>query len=202
MGVVVEVVGAESQRDVVAGFWAEHDATQHTHLGVEIERRLPIENFRGDRFLWTWAIVGLEFSHCDPPWANSSGLGAQHHTLDLTDGPGDPSYLLRVGSRRNDPYLEVGFDLLMQMYFDGVESQFSEWTFEPNLIGRQREVRLLQRRHNLWSADAAIEVTFVVGIRFDSNTLLTQRIGQRLQVAKRDLSMACSLALCFSTIRL
>ena len=124
MGLVVEVVGADDQRHVVADVGQQQHAAQHPALGFQAARRLPVEDFRRDsgRRLadpskrWTVAMSGLLF------W-----LGGYF-----------------VGDRRHDPDLEFAFDLLAQVDQHGVQAQFLERTLEPDLVGGDGDLVALQ----------------------------------------------------------
>ena len=60
IGVVVEIVRPDDQRDVVAHVGQQQNAAQHGLFRVQIARRLAIENFGGDRrlarALWSSAL--------------------------------------------------------------------------------------------------------------------------------------------------
>ncbi len=83
-----------------------------------------------------------------------------------------------VGHSWNDPNLEFAFDLLTQMNLDRVESQFLEWTFETNLIWSDGDVVLLESLDDIVSTNRAVEMTFVVGVGFDRDALVSELFGQ------------------------
>ena len=75
--------------------------------------------------------------------------------------------------------------------------------FEADLVGGDVKCRLLQGGDDLGGADGAVEMAFVVGVGLDRDALLGERVGQlRAASARRAFSISCSLARCFSTIRL
>ena len=66
----------------------------------------------------------------------------------------------------------------MKLDFNRVQAQFLEDTFELDLIRCDVEILLLKCRNDFRGTHRAIQMTFVIGIGFDSNALLAERIGE------------------------
>ena len=73
---------------------------------------------------------------------------------------------------RNDPHLEFAFDFARKSELDGVEAEFLKDAFQANLVGVQRDVVLLESRHDLRRADAAVEVTVFGRVGLDRDAML------------------------------
>ena len=72
----------------------------------------------------------------------------------------------------------------MQMHLDRVKPQFFQRTLESDLVLSEREARRLQTINDLLWTHTTVEVTFIVGIRFDRNRLLAQFVGQNPVLAQ------------------
>ena len=79
-------------------------------------------------------------------------------------------------NRWNNPNFQFRLNLLVQVNFDCVQSQFFQDTIQADLLRRECNVVLLESANDLSRANATVQVTFVISIGFDRDTLLGNQI--------------------------
>src|SRR3990172_4390179 len=78
----------------------------------------------------------------------------------------------------HDPPLELAVDFARQTELHRVQAQLLERSFELEVVGRERNLVVLEGRRDFGRAHAAIQMAVLRGVGFDRHALLGNLIGQ------------------------